>query len=105
MEAWHSKFQKIIVSHHSGIWKFLEHVLKDQSENEILIMQLAAGHSRIRYPVKVVYRKNQEQIERIVNNYQSYKDNGTVTTLYMKAISLRIKLMAEEVQETENTEE
>lgn len=24
VEGWHSRFQRMIVSHHSGIWKFLE---------------------------------------------------------------------------------
>lgn len=99
VEGWHSKFQRIIQTHQSGIWKFLEHILKDQSENEILMLQLAAGHTRIRYPVKGIYRKNQEQIERIVQNYQVYKNNGTVLNMYMKAIALRIKLNAEEVED------
>lgn len=98
VEGWHSKFQKVIVSHHSGIWKFMEHVLKDQNENEVLMLQLAAGHSRIRYPVKGEYRRNQEHIERIVNNYNTYKDSNTIWT-YMKAISLRIKLVAVDVND------
>lgn len=27
VEGWHSRFQRIIVSHHAGIWKFLDNIL------------------------------------------------------------------------------
>lgn len=58
VEGFHSKFQRMIVSHHSGIWKFLEFLQKDQQENEICILQLEAGHTRVRYPIKPQYKKN-----------------------------------------------
>ena len=35
VEGWHSKFQNIINCHHPSIWKFIEHVQKDQRENEV----------------------------------------------------------------------
>lgn len=105
VEGFHSKFQRMIVSHHSGIWKFLEFLQKDQQENEICILQLEAGHTRVRYPIKPQYKKNQEQIEVIVGNYENFKNEGNVMQ-YLKNISYRIKLYAvDEVDEEEVTEE
>lgn len=36
VEGWHSRFQQIIVSYHSGIWKFLENIQKDQMVNTFI---------------------------------------------------------------------
>ena len=95
VEGWHSRFQRIIVTHHSGIWKFIEHIQKDENENETLMIQLNAGHTRIRYPIKGKYLRNQRQIEIIVGNYNTYKTEGNVLE-YLKAISYKIKLYAED---------
>lgn len=99
-EGWHSRFQRLIVSHHSSIWKFLENVKKDQRENEALIVQLNAGHTRIRYPIKGVYKRNQSQMEVIVGNYNHYKEEGNILR-YLEALSYRIKLYAEEEEAEE----
>lgn len=106
VEGFHSKFQRMIISYHSGIWKFLDHIKMDQKENEICILQLEAGHSRVRYPVKPSYKKNLEMIERIVENYQHFKDGNNISQ-YLKNISYRIKLYRENevVEETEEQTE
>lgn len=49
VEGFHSKFLGMIQSYHSGIWKFVEHLQRDQNENETCIIQLEAGHTRVRY--------------------------------------------------------
>lgn len=54
-EGWHSRLQHKINVHHASIWKFLEFLKQDQRENEILIAQLSAGHTRIKYPVNRKY--------------------------------------------------
>lgn len=105
VEGWHSRFQRLIVTHHSGIWKFLEHIRKDQRENEVMMIQLNTGHTRIRYPVKGKYKRNQEQIEVIVGNYEQYKESNNIHQ-YLKAISYKIKLNAENTEiEQEEQEE
>lgn len=57
VEGWHSRFQRIIISHPSRIWKFLDNIRKDQNENEIIQIQLDAGHTRVRHQVKGTYKK------------------------------------------------
>lgn len=100
-EGWHSRFQKLIISHHSGIWKFLEHLQKDQHNNEVCITQLSAGHTRTKYPIKGKYKRNQEMIETIVGNYNTYKDDNN-TFQYLRAIAYKIKLHATEENEEED---
>ena len=80
VEGWHSRF--------------LDHIKKDQKETEAMIIQLLSGHTRIRYPVKGKYTKNQEQVARIVARYQIYKNENDILT-YLKAISYKLKLYAE----------
>lgn len=106
VEGFHSKFQRKILTHHAGIWKFLEFLQKDQKENEVCIIQLEAGHNRIRYPIKPGYKKNQEQIERIVGNYDTFRNEGNVMQ-YLMSISYRIKLntVAETVEDNNDDEE
>lgn len=101
VEGWHSRWQRIIVSHHSSVGKFIENLKKDENENNVQMTQLMAGHTRIRYPVKGQYKRNQHQIEQIVSNYNTYKAEGNVLT-YLLAISFKLKLTNE--AQTEPTE-
>lgn len=55
VEGGHAQFQKVIVTHQASIWKFLEHIEKDQRENSVLIWQLLAGHRNARHPIKKHY--------------------------------------------------
>ena len=102
-EGWHSRFQRLIVSHHSSVWKFLENLKKDQHENECLIVQLNAGHTRIRYPVKATYKRNQAQIEVIVGNYDQYKEEENILR-YLKALNYKVKLYAVEEEKQDQEE-
>lgn len=103
VEGWHLKFSIMIRTAHSNIWKFLEYIKKDENDNRILILQLAGGHTRIRYPIKKSYAKNEEHIENIVRNYNQYKADDNLPQ-YLRAISYRLKRPAiteEEIEEEE----
>jgi len=50
VEGYHNKFQKSIQAFHTRIWRYLEAIKKDQSDNEKLQAQLRAGHTKIRQP-------------------------------------------------------
>ena len=58
VEGWHSKFQRMLVTHHASIWKFIEHMRKDQRDNKILITQVMAGHQRVRHSIKNLSNKS-----------------------------------------------
>ena len=49
VEGWHSKFQRLIVSHQVLIWCLIESIQKDQRDSDVLIIQSSAGHERIRH--------------------------------------------------------
>lgn len=82
----------------------MEFLQKDQRQNEIMMVQIQAGHTRVRYPIKGKYKSNQLQVEQIVNRYQAFKDNGNVMQ-YLKSISYKLKLRAEPDQEEDTDEE
>lgn len=66
------------------------------------MIQLGAGHTRIRYPTKGKYKRNQQQIEVIVGSYENYKHENNIMQ-YLKSISYKNKLYAEEeVEESLN---
>lgn len=50
------------------------------------MMQLAAGHTRIRYSVKGQYKRNQQQIEVVVVMLNTFKEEGSIITC-LKAMS------------------
>lgn len=91
VEGWHSRFQRMMLVHHATLWKFMEKLRLDQKENEVMIMQLEAGHSRIKYPIKNKYLLNMEQLENIVERYEVEKSGGRIIN-YLKAIAYKIKL-------------
>lgn len=64
---------------------------------------LAAGHKKICYPVKGVYKRNQEMIERIVSQYEEHKRQGNVIE-YLHSIAYRLKLYNGEEGEGEEEE-
>lgn len=99
-ESWHSKFQKMIQVHHSSVWKFIEFLKIDQRDTEVLMTQLAGGHSNIKHPVKRKHKQNQEHLERIVDNYDEYKSNGNYA-LYLRAVSYTLKRNYEAVEVVE----
>lgn len=101
VESWHSRFQRMIQSHHSGVWKFLENIQKDENENQVIITQLDGGHTRVRHPVRGSVKRNQEQVEVIVGNYQNYKSEDNIVT-YLLAIGYKLKLKEAVVEEQFN---
>lgn len=90
VESFHAKFLKMIVTHHSSIWKFIEHVKQDEHDNKNLILQLQGGHKQIKYPIKKSQLKNSEVIKQIVSKYDEYKERGEIDA-YLLAISYRLK--------------
>lgn len=90
VEAWNGKFSKLIGTHHPNIYKFIEFMKKDERDNEIVILQLAGGHINVKHKIPAKYKQNQLHIERIVGNYETYKNNGDFKT-YLEAIAFRLK--------------
>lgn len=103
VEGWHSKFQRLIVTHHSAIWRFLETIKKEQNNNAQLITQLRGGHRNIKYPIKNAYFRNQRQLEELVRNYDTYVDEDNVNT-YLRAVSYRLKIHQEAIDDDESSE-
>ena len=60
----------MINAHHTTIWRLLDNLKKGQRDNEILILQLKAGHHRIRHPVRKSYIQNMEHKE--ANDVRQY---------------------------------
>lgn len=84
VEGWHSKFQNIIQTKHANIWKFLDTVRKEQNDNDKLMVQMmGAGHTRVKNPVGANNLAKQRQLETMVRNYGSYKQQG-ITLSYLK---------------------
>lgn len=113
VEAWHSKFAKLLHSHHVNVWKFLEQIKKEQRDNSQQFLQMLGGHRNIRHSISKLYITNQRFVEQIVGNYEYYKSNEEVN-LYLRAISYRLKTFTrfneeddteEEDEETEEREE
>ena len=90
VESWHNKFQRMVAAH-SSVWKFLEAVKNDQHDNSKLFAQLAAGHIKIRHPIRKIYKTNQDYIEVMVANYEHYK-NQKKNDAYLQGISYRLKI-------------
>lgn len=104
VEGWNSRFMRLSLQPHVGVWKFMENLQRDQHDNEISMLQRSAGHTRVRYHVKGVYKRNQEMIETIVSRYQTYKDENNIGT-YLTAISHRIKLYTDVEAEAQAAEQ
>ena len=82
----------MLVTHYASIWKFLDHIRK------------TFYHSGIGRPRKCetsTKEVNQQQIERIVDNYQAYKDRGEIK-VYLRSLSFRLKLQSEPIHENED---
>lgn len=99
-EAWNAKFAKLIVTHHSNLWKFIENLKKDQRDNDQLITQLLGGHQQIRHPIRRSYLTNHQRIEAIVDNLDYYVERGEMK-MYLLAIAYRLKRPTED-EETED---
>jgi hypothetical protein len=49
--------------------------LKNQRENEVMIIQLTGGHVNVRRSLKKKYIAHQLKIEQLAQNYEQYKTN------------------------------
>ena len=77
MEGFHSQFQRLVISHHVNIWRFIEHLKQQQNETEVLVTQLLGGHENIKHPLSRKYLRNQ-QVENLVTRYQQFKDENDI---------------------------
>lgn len=98
VEAWHSKFARSLHSYHTNIWRFLQALRQEQRDNNQQFVQISGGHRRIRHPADPTYLNQQVFIERIVDNYEQYKQNGQIF-VYLRAIAYRLKRPALEMAE------
>lgn len=89
VESWHNILQLYIHSK-TTIWKFLDNIMKHQAENNMLMVMLAGGNTRIKHPAKAVDRRNNERIETMVGNYANYKALGEFGT-YLRGLSYNMK--------------
>ena len=82
--------------HHASVWKFLDHIKKDQTDNEIFITQILVGHRNVKHPIKKSYQINQQRIERMVpvDNYQAHKDRGEIE-VYPSTVFKKIALFVD----------
>lgn len=102
VESYHSKYQKMVKSHHLNIWKFIEYMQKDQRDTEQLCQQLDLGHTRIKQQISKKSKRNQERILRRVQRYQEFKDEDDIPR-YLRGIAYYIRVSNE--PEDENNEE
>lgn len=89
-EGWHSRFQRMLVSHHASMWKFLEAVRKDQQDTSNQITQILAGHRRVKHAIPRSYVINHNQVKSIVSRYREYKDRDDIL-LYLRSIGYHLK--------------
>lgn len=104
VESFHNKFNLMVRTHHGSIWKVLEYFQKDQRDNQIIMTQLAGGHTRVKHPAKKEDLRNQEQVLRLVSKYNEYKEEGNEFN-YLKAISYRLKRPTVDENEENETDD
>lgn len=90
VEGWHSRFQRMLTTHHASIWKFLDAVRKDQHDSMNQIVQILAGHRRVKHPIPKSYAQNHAQIKNMVSHYEAYKADDDLIT-YLRGIGYHLK--------------
>lgn len=92
VEGWHNKFQKMAVSSHINVFKFIECLKKDQRDNEICFGQIeSSGHTRVKHPISKKNLMKQDKIESLVKCYQEKKENDDIEN-YLINLSHKFKL-------------
>lgn len=91
VESYHSKYQKMVKTHHLNIWKFSDYMKKDQHDTEQTCIQLDNEHTRIRQQISKKSRKNQERIEMRARRYQQFKDAEEIPK-YLRGIACNIRI-------------
>jgi len=73
VEGYNSKFQKTLVVHHASIWRFLDEIIADEHDFDVVKAQLTAVHVNVKQPVNKRYNTNQTRIHRLALSYEDYK--------------------------------
>jgi hypothetical protein len=85
VEGWHSAFATRVSLVHPSVKKLAEKIRREQSKFEVDIAQLLQGHQP--KPKKACYRKRDEKISRVVQNY-----NPLHIHQYLKNIAANVSL-------------
>ena len=81
-EGWHSRMNVIFVKHHPSVYEFLEVMLKEMAEVKVDILRMEFGASPKKKRAK--YRRVDRALERLVDNFDTYKDDDLFK--YMVAV-------------------
>ena len=79
VEGWHNEFGSLLSANHPSIWKFIEGLQKQQSLNEMKIIQYLAGRNPDEG--RRAYRDCAQRILNIVNQYDNYSTLDYVNSL------------------------
>jgi hypothetical protein len=85
IEGWHNAFATRVSIAHPCVSKLAEKIRREQSKFEVDIAQLRQGQEP--KPKKVSYRKLDEKIKRLVDDYQ----NNNISE-YLKNLALNLSL-------------
>lgn len=69
IEGWHNAFAKRVSIVHPTINKLTDKIRREQSKFEVDVAQIRQGHEP--KPKKAIYRKRDETIKRLVDDYQN----------------------------------
>lgn len=64
-----------MIIHHASIWKFLDAVRKDQHDSMNQIVQILAGHRRVKHPIPKSYNQQSTQSHSLEASVTTW--NGT----------------------------
>jgi hypothetical protein len=67
VEGWHNSFSSLLSANHPTIWKFIDALKKEQSLNELKIVQFIAGQAP-----PLGRRNYRDQAERVMNIVMQY---------------------------------
>ncbi|KAK3919694.1 Transposase for insertion sequence element IS905 [Frankliniella fusca] len=94
VEAYHSKFQKLLVVHHANVWKFLDEIRSEEHDFHQILAQIRAGHINVKQPVNKKYEMCQRRLHRLAETYEEYKERGEIFT-YLEAVAYNLKIQPE----------
>ncbi|KAK3918974.1 DNA gyrase subunit B [Frankliniella fusca] len=94
VEAYHSKFQKLLVVHHANVWKFLDEIRSEEHDFLQILAQIRAGHINVKQPVNKKYKMCQRRLHRLAETYEEYKERGEIFT-YLEAVAYNLKIQPE----------
>lgn len=83
-EGWHNKVNKMVGVAHPNIFKFIENIQKEQSEQEHALSRIEAGHSP--HPRRPEYIARDKRLLQIVKKFHDDVFEGTFIP-FLKSIA------------------